>query len=215
MDHWEARVGEQGRETHPGRPTPRTEFSATELRTADGPSSERNRGHDPTDPHRKTPRPPLCPRGFRKASGRAWVRCWKGPGEPPPTGTSTTIPWPPLLPQLLPASHSKVQRNHPADSAPCSRTSKAKAPSPVHLRLPPPHSKFASALTHWLAGRQSREETAQPPTQAEPRPSGRPGVTHSRLATTSGHPLSQSREGGVCCQSALTCLHFRLRVVGC
>lgn len=125
----------------------------------------------------------------KPGGGSGGQRCLagRGPGDPPPTGTSTTIPWLPVLPQLSPSSsHSKSARN-------C-QLCVLRAPGPpglrhrlVTLRLRRPHSKFAAVLTHWLGGRWSRETTPQPPTQAEFRPAGRPHVTHSLRESTSGH----------------------------
>lgn len=97
---------------------------------------------------------------------------------------------PPHIPRLRDSTRRSVHR---APGPP--------APSPVSRRLPQPHSKFASALAHWLAGWRSREAAAHSPTQAEPRPLGRPHVTHCRQASTSGHSPPESREGGAGCQA--------------
>lgn len=70
------------------------------------------------------------------------------------------------------APHIPRRREAVARSGP--RVPGPPAPPPVTRRPPPPHSKFAAALTHWLAGGRSREAAAQPLTQAEPRPRASP-----------------------------------------
>lgn len=149
------------------------------------PWGQNNKGHDAPDPHLEILRP-LSPRASRKARRRGGgvrrggVRCRQRARKPASHTYVHKIPCPPLLPQLSPSSsHSKSARNCPAVCLLCLGTSRSKARSLVTRQLPPPHSKFAAALTHWLARRLSREAPAQPPTQAESRPAGRPHVTHS------------------------------------
>lgn len=158
--------GAEQRKT-PVSPTPQPELLAAGLRRRERPRGK-NRAYDAPVPHLKTPRPLISPRGSRN---RGTAR--RGPRDPPPTGTSTSLPWPPLLPQRSSSSsHSKAPRGCPAVCVPHCGPRWSSAPSPVARRLPRSHSKFSAALPHWLDGRRLRDATTQQRRKQSPAPPG-------------------------------------------
>lgn len=128
------------------------------------------------------------PRGAGRAAG-------KGPGTRLPRGVRT-IPWPALPQQRSPSSHPEAPRTCPAEGA---SAPGPPAPAPVTRRLPRPHSKFASAPTHWLAGgghvrpRRSRRRRGAPPPGRPPRDARSSGVD---IRASAG----QDCEGGAGCR---------------
>lgn len=157
-------VGRLAGHRQPVSPAPQPRCLDTELRTTERPSGERNRGPDASDPRANVVRPPLSPRGFRKASGRrgVWARRRKRARRPASHryARSRTLAATSAASVFLLTSQGSATA--PGGASP-GRAPGPPAPSPVTRRLPPPHSKFASALTHWLAGWRSREAAAHCP----------------------------------------------------